>query len=181
MNNHRSPSLFGLIVKTSIVHTITYFIMGALAYNFLGYAREFAQPYMVGWMRQTSDPLVMIGPLFQPLRGLIFALAIYPLRGTFFEKKNGWLVLGWVLVALGILSTFGPTPGSVEGLLYTIIPVPDQLAGWLEVVPQALLLSAVLYYWVRHPDQKWLNWSLGIIFVIVMSLPIFGLLAGNPH
>jgi len=48
----------------------------------------------------------------------------------------------------------------------------------LEVVPQALLLSLILHYWVNHPAQKWLNWVLGIIFAIVMLLPILGLLAG---
>jgi hypothetical protein len=62
-------------------------------------------------------------------------------------------------------------------LVYTIIPIQDQLAGWLEVVPQALLLSAVLYYWVNHPAQKWLNWSLGIVFIVLMLLPVLGLLA----
>ena len=178
MNHSTTPTFFGLIVKTAVVHTLTYFLMGVLAYTFLGYAERFAQPTMIGWMRQTTDPLVMAGPLFQPLRGVIFALAFYPLRDIFFGKKNGWLVLWWVLVALGILSTFGPTPGSIEGLIYTIIPIPDQLAGWLEVVPQALLFSAMLYTWVNHPAQKWLNWGLGLAFVVIMLLPILGLLAG---
>jgi len=175
--NNQSSTLFGLVVKTAVVHTITYFLMGALAYNFLGYAKEFSQPYMIGWMRQTTDLWVMIGPMFQPLRGIIFALAFYPLREVFFEKKNGWLILWWTLAAIGILSTFGPTPGSIEGLLYTIIPLPAQLAGWLEVIPQALLLSVILHYWVNHPAQKWLNWVLGIVFVVMMLLPILGLLA----
>ena len=177
--NTNQTSLWGLVVKTSIVHTVTYFVMGLLASNLLGYAERFAQPFMIGWMRQTSDPIVMAGPLFQPLRGVIFALAFYPLRETFFGKKNGWLILWWLLVALGILSTFGPTPGSLEGLVYTIIPIPDQLVGWLEVIPQALLLSAILYYWVRHPEQKWFNWVMGIIFALMMLLPALGLLVSN--
>lgn len=175
--NNPSLNLRDLIIKTSIVHTITYFLMGIFAYNFLGYTTEFAKTYMACWMRQTSDPIIMAGPLFQPLRGLIFALAFYPLREAFFGKKNGWLLLWWVLVALSILSTFGPTPGSIEGLLYTIIPIPNQLAGWLEVVPQALLLSAILHYWINHPMQKWLNWVLGLAFALVILFPILGLLS----
>jgi hypothetical protein len=31
-------------------------------------------------MRPMTDPLVIAGPLFQPLRGLVFALVFYPLR-----------------------------------------------------------------------------------------------------
>jgi hypothetical protein len=176
--NKNFSSLISLLVKTSVVHTITYFLMGLLAYTFLGYTERFAQPYMLGWMRQTSDPIVMAGPLFQPLRGIIFGLAFYPLREIVFGKKSGWLVLWWELVALGIFSTFGPTPGSVEGLIYTVIPVSDQLVGWLEVIPQALLLALVLHYWVNHPQQKWLYWALGIVFALVMLLPGLGLLFG---
>ena len=57
-------------------------------------------------------------------------------------------------MALGILSTFGPAPGSIEGLVYTIIPVSDQLVGLTEVVPQAFLFSLVLFFWVRHPEKR---------------------------
>jgi uncharacterized membrane protein len=79
-------------------------------------------------------------------------------------------------VALGILSTFGPAPGSVEGMLYTVIPISQQMTGWLEVVPQALLLSVILFYWVNHPEKRWLNWVMGVIFVVVLLLPALGLL-----
>lgn len=177
MNTQRI-SLFGLIVKTSIAHSITYFFMGILAYTLLGYAESFAEPTMASWMRQTTDPMVMAGPLFQPIRGLIFALAFYPLRDVLFGKKNGWLVMWWTLVALGILSTFGPTPGSIEGMIYTTFPILGQIAGWLEIVPQAFLFSVLLYYWVIHPEKKWLNWVLGIIFAVLMLLPVLGLLFG---
>ena len=176
--NTQKITLFGLIIKTSVVHTITYFLMGLLAYAFLGYAERFAEADMASWMRQTSDPIVMAGPLFQPLRGIIFALAFYPLREILFGRKNGWLVMGWLLVALGILSTFGPTPGSIEGMIYTILPILGQLTGWLEVIPQALLLSAILHYWVNHPEKKWLNWALGIVFFVMMLFPAMGLLIG---
>jgi hypothetical protein len=170
-------NLFGLIVKTSVVHTVTYFIMGLIAFNFLNYTDKFSAPTMACWMRPTDDLLVMIGPMFQPIRGLIFALVFYPLREIFFGRKNGWLLMWWTLVALGILSTFGPPPGSVEGLLYTTIPLSIQLPGLLEVIPQAFLLSAILYFWVNFPEKKWLNWVMGMLFFVLMSFPLLGLLA----
>ncbi len=172
----RQPGFVELVVKASVVHTVTYFIMGLLASTLLNYAGRFAEPYMACWLRPTTDRLVMAGPLLQPVRGLIFALAFYPLREVLFGKRHGWLIMGWVLVALGILSTFGPPPGSVEGLIYTIIPVPTQLTGWLEVVPQALLLAGGLYYWVKHPEQKWLNWVWGLAMAVICLLLTLGLL-----
>jgi len=172
------PSLLSLTARTIVVHSITYFLMGLLASTLLGYAESFARPWMACWMRQTDDPIVMAGPLFAPLRGVIFALAFYPLRETLFGRKNGWLIMWWLLVALGILSTFGPAPGSIEGMVYTIIPISQQLTGWLEVIPQALLLSVILFYWVNHPEKRWLNWLLGAIFVVMLLLPALGLLVG---
>lgn len=118
----------------------------------------------------------MAGPLFQPIRGFIFALIFYPLRSYLFGR-SGWLLMGWMLIALGILSTFAAAPGSIEGMVYTTIPILQQLKGWLEVVPQALLLSALLCYWVTHPQRKWLSWLLGVLFFLTMALLVLGLLA----
>lgn len=168
------PRFLALAAKTMVSHSLTYFIMGALAAHFLNYAALMARPD--SGMIPITSPWVMAGPLFQPLRGLVFALVFYPLRGCLFGRKNGWLLMAWMLIALGILSTFGPASGSIEGMLYTPTPIRFQLRGWLEVVPQALLLSALLCYWVNHPGKKWLNWLLGIAFFIMMALPVLGLL-----
>jgi len=165
-----------LAAKTMVCHTITYFVMGALAAHFLNYAEAYAKPD--SGMRQLSDPMVMAGPLFQPIRGLVFALVFYPLRSLLFGRKYGWLLMGWTLIALGILSTFGPAPASIEGMIYTTTTPLYQLRGWLEVVPQALLLSALLCYWVNRPS-KWLNWTLGVVFVLLMAMPVLGLLVGR--
>jgi hypothetical protein len=177
MDDNR-PSLLGLCMKTIVVHTVTYFLMGIIASTFLNYEEKYALPWMVCWMRQFGDPLLTAGPLFQPIRGVVFALAFYPLREVLFGKKNGWLVMGWLLVALGILSTFGPPPGSIEGMIYTVVPISSQVIGYLEIVPQALLLSAGLCYWVNHPEKKWLGWVLGAAFVIAILLTVLGLLMG---
>jgi len=170
------PGFLGLTARSIVVHTITYVLMGMLAFTLLRYEEAFARPWMACWMRPTDEPIVTAGTLFQPIRGLIFALAFYPLRDVLFGTKRGWLVLWWLLVALGILSTFGPSPGSVEGMIYTVIPISQQITGWLEVVPQALLLSAILFYWVNHPEKRWLNWLMAALFIVALIMPALGLL-----
>ena len=169
-------SLLTLIVKTVTVHTVTYSLVGFLAFTVLDYGRLFAQPHMKVVMRQTDDPWVMAGPLLQPVRGLMFALAFYPLQGVLFGRKDGWLVLWLELVILGILSPFGASPGSMEGMIYTTWPVRSHVIGLPEVLLQSVLLSVVLCYWVRQPKRKWLNWTLGILFCLVLLLPALGLL-----
>ncbi len=177
--NERPVNLSTLAIKTVVVHTTTYFVAGVLAYTLADYEQTFSEPPLSHFMRPTSHPLVMAGPLFQPIRGLIFALAFYPFRQVLFSRERGWLILWWLLIALGILSTFGPAPGSVEGMIYTIVPPMSQVLGLWEVVLQSFLLACLLSYWVNHPEKRWLNWVLGIVFAILMVLPTLGLLVGQ--
>jgi hypothetical protein len=170
-------TLPSLLVKTVVVHTVTYFIAGVLALVAGGYETTFATPPLSYFMRPTTDAVVMAGPLFQPVRGVIFALAFYPLRTVLFERRRGWLILWWLLLALGVLSTFGPAPGSVEGIIYTIIPPRRQILGLWEVLLQSLLFSFILYHWVNRPRKRWLDVTLGVSFAIVMLLPLLGLFA----
>jgi hypothetical protein len=175
------PSFPVLTLKTVVVHTISYFAAGILAYTLGGYEKTFSEPPLSYFMRPTSDPLVTAGPLFQPIRGVIFASALYPLRSVLFAQRRGWLILWWLLLALGVLSTFGPSPGSVEGMIYTTIPPLQQILGLWEVLLQSLLFSVILFYWVNHPEKKWLSWTLGIAFSIVIILPVLGLLVGGAN
>jgi hypothetical protein len=177
--DRNNVALGTMTLKTMVVHTITYFCAGVLAYTVGDYETTYSQPPLSYLMRPTSDPWVMAGPLLQPIRGVLFALALYPLRPVLFGSRHGWLVLWWVLLVLGILSTFGPAPGSVEGLIYTIIPPLDQLLGLWETVLQSLLFAALLVFWVRRSGARWLNWAFAAAFVVVMVLPLLGLAAGT--
>jgi len=174
MNTEKQITFFGLTIKTIVVHTVTYFIMGLLALSFLEYKTAFAEPITREYMRQVDDPIVALGPALQFIRGILFAIAFYPLREILFGRRNGWLIMWLLLVTLGILSTFAAAPGSVEGLLYTKMSISLQISGWLEVVTQALLLSAILYYWVNHSEKKWIAWVLGIIYLLVIASSILG-------
>jgi hypothetical protein len=178
--NRTAPTLPGVILKTVVAHTITYFVMGLLASILFDYGRFFAESSLNVMMRPTSDPLVMAGPLFQPIRGVLFGIVFYLLREPFFGKKRGWLVMWLTLVVLGILGTFGPAPGSLEGMFFTIFPLWVHLRGLPEVLLQSLFLSLLLFYWVNHPEKRWLNWALGILFFILLALPILGLLVTRP-
>lgn len=62
-------------------------------------------------------------------------------------------------------------------MIYTILPLSFHLVGLPEVVLQALLLAAILCYWVDHPERRWLTWVMVGAFVVLMTFPILGLLA----
>ena len=175
MKNHYT--FWGITLKTIVTHTVTYFLMGFLAFFLFDYATQYTETSLNLLMRPTSEPIVRAGVLFQPIRGFLFGIAFYLLREVFFGKKLGWLIMWVVLIIMGILSTFGPSPGSIEGMVYTVLPLSSHF-GWglLEIYSQALLLSFVTYTWVNHPEKKWLTWVLIAAFCVVLLLPGLALL-----
>jgi hypothetical protein len=172
----RRPTFWGITLKTIVVHTVTYFAVGLLAFTVFDYSTRFADPSLSGLMRPTDDPLVAAGTLFQPIRGLLFGIVFYVLRDALFRGRGGWFTMWVMLVIVGIFSTFGPTPGSIEGMIYTTLPIRGQLFGLIEVLLQSLLLSVITTHWVSRPRARALNWVLGAAFFIVLVLPPLGLL-----
>ena len=164
-----------LATKTVVCHTITYFIMGLLAYKLLNYEAIINNP--CSGMRPTTSLWVLLGAPLQVFRGILFASIFYLFRNRLFGRKNGWLVMAWMLIGIGILGTFGAPAGSLEGFIYITTPILQQMRGYLEVVTQAVLLSALLCYWVNRPGRKWMSWGLGVAYVIASGLPLLSLVA----
>jgi hypothetical protein len=177
--NSKPCTFWEVVIKTVVTHTVTYFLVGLLTFTALDYARKFSETDLKLLMRPTSDRMVMAGPLFQPIRGLLFGVVLFWLREPLFGAKHGWLVLWALLVVVGVVGTFGPAPGSLEGLIYSKLSLKSHMLALPEIILQPLLLAVVLEYWVRHPEKKWMNWCLGIAFALAMLLPILGLLTNR--
>lgn len=172
-------TLLSTVGKAVVVHTVTYFIVGVIAFNLFDYTTRFAEPGASSLMRPTNDPFVTAGILFQPIRGVLFGVVFYLLREPLFAKKRGWLTMWVVLVFVGIFSTFGPSPGSIEGLVYTTLPIGGQFFGLIEILVQSFLLSVVTFYWITHPEKRWVSWLLIGLFVVILLLGILGVLLGS--
>lgn len=169
------PRFVPLAAKTVVSHTVTYFLMGALAYNFLHYADFINNPN--SGMHATTSLWVTMGPALQIFRGILFASIFYLFREQFFGRKDGWLRMAWMLVGIGILGTFAAPAGSLEGFIYTTTPFRMQIRGYLEIVTQAVLLSALLCYWVNHPGKKVLSGVLTAGYATAVGLPLLALVA----
>jgi hypothetical protein len=124
-------------------------------------------------MLPTSSPWVAAGPALQVFRGLVFALALYPFRRVFLDESRGWLKLFGLMLGLAILSTAGPSPGSIEGMIYTKLPVVSQILGLWETVVQTLAFSVLLVLWHRKPHRAW-----GIVMGTACALVVLMSLAG---
>jgi hypothetical protein len=70
------------------------------------------------------------------------------------EKKRGWLILWGLLVTIGILSTPAAAPASIEGILYSKLPMWYHLMGLPEILLQTLLFSIWLVWWERQTEKS---------------------------
>jgi hypothetical protein len=170
--NSPQPSFWSILYRTIISHTVTYFVTGVGASILLGYATRMIRPDVDPIIRKMTDPILIAGPLFQPLRATLLAIVFYLLRDILFSDRKGWLIMWCMLVVIGILTPFSASWGGVEGMIFFNLPLSDHIAGWPEVFSQTLLLSVILTYWVDHPKSKRLRIILLVGFILTMLLPV---------
>jgi membrane protein CcdC involved in cytochrome C biogenesis len=170
---------FGIFFwRVTASHMISYFVMGLIASILLDYRVAFENPPLSYLMRSIDSPWVAAGPILQVIRGLIFSVVLWIIKDSFLFKEYGWLKLWGLIVGLSVLSSTGPAPGSIEGMIYTKIPIVDQIKGYIEVIPQTLLFSLSLNYWYVKPKKAWNIISVALVIIIIF-LCTMGLLAAK--
>ncbi len=140
--------------KVIIAHSITYFIFGLIMSNIFDYGELFQQEIIRDYMRPIDSSYILFGPFLQPIRGLLFAIGIWPIRTFVFDKKYGWLILWNIIIVFGILSTPAAAPCSIEGVLYSKLPVWYHLIGLPEILLQTLIFSLILVWWVKQKPKE---------------------------
>lgn len=160
---------FGIFFwRITSAHIITYFLAGIYAYTLLHYQNLFETPPFSYFMKPMNSWAVAAGPALQVIRGLIFAVVLWSFRSVFLDTRYGWLKLWGLLIGLSVLSTTAAAPGSVEGFIYTTLPVREQIIGYLEVIPQTLLFSLMVYYWYKKPHKAWNVVSIVMVLIILL-------------
>ncbi len=67
--------------------------------------------------------------------------------------KHGWLSLWLLFVVFAILSTTGAAPSSIEGMVYTRLPLWYHLIGLPEIMLQTLAFSLLLIWWDKRASK----------------------------
>lgn len=162
--------------KAIILHTLTYFICGMIFSNLFNYLALFEMPIIRDFMRGYDSPMILLGPLLQPFRGIIFALGIWPLREVLIDRKYGWLILWNTIILLGIISTPSAAPASIEGMIYSKLPLWYHVIGYPELLIQTFLFSFSLIKWEKGQLPKMLPWLFTILTGIIISVLVLGIL-----
>ncbi|MBE1553679.1 hypothetical protein [Sporosarcina limicola] len=139
------------VVRVTAIHVITYILCG-IGFSFLfDYEALFKLDKVDTYMRSYDGASVLIGPIVQVFRGLLFGIILLFMKDIFVGKKYGWLRLWLVIVIVGIVNIPGAAPGSIEGMIYTQIPLQFHLKMSPEVWVQTLLFS---YFVAKSPKEK---------------------------
>jgi hypothetical protein len=167
----------GFAGKSMLVQTLTYFAFGLIMSAVFNYGELFQREIIRDFMRPIDSRWVMAGPFLQPIRGFLIALAIWPLRGFIFDRKNAWLILWGIFVVFGILTPPSAAPGSIEGVIYSKLPIWYHLIGLPEMLLQTFCFSLIFTWWVKRPAKKQAMESMGRKRAITIKV-IFAIMIG---
>jgi len=136
--------------RTIIVHIVTYFIAGVLAY-FIQWGGVYGGLAMQTYVKPPSEFAAWVIPS-QILRGLILAVALYPFLGRILELKRwGWLSVSSLYLLIGTVAGSG---GVIEHIVFTTTPVSFTLATLPEIVVQGLMFGYLLVLWERRSHRR---------------------------
>jgi hypothetical protein len=144
---------FALIVV--IAQVVTYYFAGIIAQTLLG-ANQFypPSPNAISYLRDPHDPGLQIWILpAQALRGLLFALVLFPFRKQILELgviRGGAVIAGFVFVA-GYVAASG---GMIEHFVYfkaADYPVTFAAITFVEILIQTVIMGpAVVHFGKRY-------------------------------
>lgn len=131
-----------------ISQIVTYYIAGIIAQVGLG-ASEFYPPSAraISYLRDPHDPAMQLWILpAQALRGLLFALVLYPFRQRILGmgKWVGGLAITAVIFIMGYVAASG---GMIEHFVYfnpADYPVKFAIITFVEILIQTLLMGAMI-------------------------------------
>jgi hypothetical protein len=165
------PLSFGTFVwRVVAAHMLTYFACGLIASILFDYRTLYAETDLRHLMRGTGTAWVAAGPSLQFIRAAVLAIVLWPIADRIVQSTRGALVLYGLMVGLAVFGTAGPSPGSLEGLLYTTLPVSIHAIGLPEVIVQTGAFSFLLVIWHRRP-ARWMNVValVGIVLIVLMG------------
>lgn len=162
------------ILKVTTAHFVTYLVCGLLFSPLFNYETLFELGSAKYFMRDFHSNAILIGPFVQIFRGLLLGFILLILKDNVLRGKGAWLRLWIIFVGLGVICTPGAAPFSIEGVVYSQLPLEFHLKMAPEVLVQTLLFSL----WVTS-SFKWKISETVKIPVIVTAISGVGFSLGG--
>ena len=180
MENDNSPKVFLrhffiFYIKVAVIHTLTYIVFGLLFSNMFDYSSIYDGTVIANFMRSFESPIIFVGPFLQPIRALFIAIALFPIRRIIITKF-GWFITWLIFACIGIIAAPSSAPSSIEGVVYTQLPLKFHIINLPELLIQTFAFSIIL--WVvellPHTEKEFSN----RIFLLKLLFSIFYTMIG---
>lgn len=145
MNRSGKNPVVSFLFSVTVFHTVTYFIFGFVASSIFNYKEVFGLPVITEYYQAFGSVSNVLGPVIQVFRGVLFGLVLLPFKRTIAESRYGWLHLWLLFVGIGILGTPAAAPSSIEGAVYSKLPLWFHLLGFPEILLQTLAFSMLVH------------------------------------
>ena len=145
-------SLGKFILITIVTMVATYFVAGLIARFVLGGSEFYPpSPTAISYLRDPSAPgmALVIWPA-QALRGLLIALALFPVRKQFLELGvwRGGLAFGAIIFVVGYVAASG---GMIEHFVwFTEYPVKFAAITFVEILIQVAIMGPWTVAWMKR-------------------------------
>jgi hypothetical protein len=142
---------WGYVGRFTVIHVLIYTLF---AFIFLFIIQDILpEPTQVALETfQPYRPVGLIATSGQILRSIVLALVLYPFYNTIVRSSRGLLILFGALWGVALLGSVQPMPGSIEGMIYTEIPLLAHL-----VMLAAGALEVFLFSWVFLRLERQIN------------------------
>ena len=143
-------SMLKFVLIVIVAHIVSYFIAGVIAQQVLGASAFYPpSPQAISYLRDPHDPAMQLAiwPA-QILRGLLFALVLFPFRGRLVEMGTwaGGLLFGAIIFVVGFVAASG---GMIEHFVYfTEYPIKFALITFCEILIQILIMGPWVVAWI---------------------------------
>jgi hypothetical protein len=145
-------SLLKFVGVVMVTMVVTYFIAGFIARFVLGGSEFYPpSPTAISYLRDPAAPgmAIKIWPA-QALRGLLFALALFPLRKRLIELGTwgGGLAFGAVIFVVGYVAASG---GMIEHFVwFNEYPVKFAVITFIEILIQVAIMGPWTVSWMKR-------------------------------
>ena len=138
------------ILKATVIHVLTYILCGMIFSIIFNYQSLFAMDGVNEFMKEFGGLSNLFGPFVQVIRGILFGVVLILFKDSFIGKKYGWLKLWILLSVIGIVNTPVAAPFSIEGIVYTKLPLEFQL----KIAPEILIQTLLFSYLLAKPSKE---------------------------
>jgi hypothetical protein len=140
----------GFSLRVTACHILTYWIAGGISFLLITH-KYYTGPRALPTLRVSSAFVQHWILPEQILRGILYALALYPLRGPLLKLGRwGGLVIASLLLLIGPVAGIS---GILESVVFSVDPHLDVFFATLpEIIVQTLAFGYLLMWWERKVE-----------------------------